>query len=277
MDKIITKEDGTEELFDEEKLKTSLLNAGTDPSIVEEAASNIKKHMREIMKSEDIYRLCLDHLQRTQPDAAIKYTLKKAIMDLGPTGYVFERYFSKILAAHGFKTEVNRFVRGFCVEHEIDIIAEKGDNHFMVECKYHNDPGIKSDIKTALYVYARFLDIRNACDIEKNDYSFSQSWLTTNTKCSSEAKKYANCVKMRVTAWHYPRKENLEYFIESKKIYPVSILPGLENNQKHRLLDNDIITIQDFLENTPGSIAKGISASQEKANRLFAEAALLLT
>jgi hypothetical protein len=277
MDKVITKEDGTEELFNEEKLRTSLINSGTDPAIVEEAASNIKKHMSEIMKSEDIYRLCLDHLKKTQPDAAIKYTLKKAIMDLGPTGYVFERYFARILDAHGYQTEVNQFIRGLCVEHEVDIVAEKADKHFMVECKYHNDPGTKSDIKTALYIYARFLDVKDVHTVDKNNYSFSEAWLSTNTKCSSEAIRYANCVKMRVTAWHYPHKKNLEYYIESKKLYPVSILPSLKKKQKKKLFDNNIITIQDFLENNPNSIARGISTSQEKANRLFAEAALLLT
>ena len=172
LDKLITKEDGTEELFNEEKLKTSLLNAGTDPAVVDEAASNIKKNMDEIIKSEDIYRLCLEHLKKTQPDAAIKYTLKKAIMDLGPTGYVFERYFAKVLEAHGFQVKVSKFVRGFCVEHEMDIIAEKGAEHFMVECKYHNDTGTKSDIKTALYIYARFLDIKKACDEGKTITAF---------------------------------------------------------------------------------------------------------
>jgi hypothetical protein len=229
------------------------------------------------MKSQDIYDLVLEHLKKNQPAAAIKYTLKKAIMGLGPAGYIFEKYIARILRAHGFETDVGRIIKGLCVNHEVDVIAEKDHNHIMIECKYHNDPGTKSDIKTALYVYARFLDIKNACEMNANSYSFSKVWLATNTKCTSDAISYARCVKMGVMAWHYPRKKNLEYYIESKKLYPISILPGLKEYQKNKLFDNDIFTIQDFLNNTPDLIAKKISADQLAANKLFAEAALLLT
>ncbi len=277
MEKYISKVDGTEEVFDEEKIRTSLLNAGTDPDIVDATTSRIKKNLNEIIKSQDIYKLALEHLKKNQPVAAIKYTLKKAIMDLGPTGYIFEKYFARVLEAHGFKTEVGRIVKGYCVDHEVDVVAEKDDSHYMVECKYHNDPGTKSDVKTSLYIHARFLDILKACDEGFNDYSFNEAWLATNTKCTTEAIKYASCVKMRIIAWHYPRNENLEYHIESKKLYPVSILSDLKEYQKNKLFDNDILTIQDLLKNTPDSIAKDISTNQLTANRLFAEAALLLS
>ncbi len=277
MDNYILKKDGTEELFDENKIKTSLLNAGTEPAVAEATTSNIKKHLTRFIKSEDIYKIAVDHLRKNQPDAAIKYTLKKAIMDLGPTGYVFEKYMAAILNAQGYRTEVSRIVKGFCVDHEVDIVAEKNGYHFLVECKYHNDPGTKSDVKTALYIFARFLDIKNACEAEVNTYNFSEAWLATNTKCTSEAIRYSNCVKMKVIAWHYPHKDNLEYLIESKKLYPVSILPGLRDQQKIRLFEIDILTVQDLLKNTPEEIAKIILTDDLRANRVFTEAALLLS
>ena len=277
MEKYITKEDGKEEAFKEEKIRKSLLNSGTDPDVVNSATSKIKSRLNEIIKSEDIYRLVLDHLKKKQPGAAIKYTLKKAIMKLGPAGYIFEKYFAKILEAHGFKTKVSCIMKGFCVDHEVDVVAEKNNKHIMVECKYHNDLGTKSDIKTVLYVHSRFADIKKACVKDINSHNFSEVWLATNTKCTSEAIKYAECMKMGVVAWHYPQKKNLEDYIESKKLYPVSILPGLKEYNKNKLFDSNILTIQDFLENTPDLIAKALSINKSKTNKLFAEAALLMT
>jgi len=197
-------------------------------------------------------------------------------MDLGPTGYVFEKYMAKILIEYGFKTKVSTFVTGFCVDHEVDVIAEKGGNHYMIECKYHNDLDIGCDIKIALYVQGRFQDIKKGCEANLNCYNLKEGWLATNTKVTSEVIKYASCVKLRVIAWHYPKQENLEYFIENKKLYPISILQGLNNQQKIILFNQNTITIQDFLEYTPDSIARTIHVSPVFAHRLFEQAEMLL-
>jgi Holliday junction resolvase len=277
MEKFITKEDGKKELFNEEKLKTSFLNAGADINTAVSTTDSIKKNIKDYMPSKDIYGQALRHLGKKQPSVALKYTLKKAIMDLGPTGYVFEKYIARILKEYGFKTEVSRFVTGFCVDHEVDVIAEKDGEHYMIECKYHNDSESGSDIKTALYVSSRFGDIKKGCEANLNCYNLKEGWLVTNTKVTSEVIKYANCVKLRIIAWHYPEHENLEYFIENKELYPVSILQGLNNQQKIILFNQGTITIQDFLEYTPDSIARTIHANPIFAHRLFNQAEMLLS
>lgn len=49
--------------------------------------------------------------------------------------------------------------------HEIDVLAshtllhEHITEHIFVECKFHNAQGTQTDAKTALYVYAQFLDV----------------------------------------------------------------------------------------------------------------------
>ena len=50
-------------------------------------------------------------------------------------------------------------LRGHCVSHEIDIVASKQEKQYMIECKYHNMPGIYTCLKEVLYTYARFLDL----------------------------------------------------------------------------------------------------------------------
>ncbi|MBE3089867.1 MAG: restriction endonuclease [Actinobacteria bacterium] len=277
MEKYITKEDGKQELFDEEKIKKSFLNAGSDVNTAASTTDSIKNNLKNYMLTKDIYNQAIKQLGKKQPSVALKYTLKKAIMDLGPTGYVFEKYMAKILKEYGFKTEVSRLVTGFCVDHEVDVIAEKDGEYYMIECKYHNNSDTGCDIKTALYVHSRFQDIKKGCEANLNCYNLKEGWLATNTKVTGEVIKYANCVKLRIIAWHYPIQENLEYFIENKKLYPVSILQGLNNQQKIILFDQDTITIQDFLEYTPDSIARTIHTNPVFAHRLFEQAEMLLS
>lgn len=276
MEKLIQKEDGTRELFDEKKIKTSLLRAGADEKIVNFIISKVKNELKgELIKARDIYKLALTYLKKKQPPVAIKYTLKKAIMELGPTGFIFEKYIARILKEYGYKTATGRIIKGYCVDHEVDVIAEKNSEHYMFECKYHNRNETKSDIKTALYIYARFLDIKKASDENKTSYNFSKAWLATNTKCTTEAIKYAGCVGLGIIAWHYPAEKNLEYYIENKKLYPVTILPGLKPKQKEKLLDNDILTIKDMLEIGSEKIVGCINESSDFVSRIFMEAELL--
>jgi len=277
MEKYVTKEDGKQELFDEEKIKKSFLNAGADVNTAVSTADSIKNNLSNYVLTKDIYGQAIKQLENKQPSVALKYTLKKAIMDLGPAGHVFEKYMAKILKEYGFKTEVSRFVAGFCVEHEVDVIAEKDGEHYMIECKYHNDSDTGCDIKIALYVHSRFQDLKKGCEANLNCYNLKEGWLVTNTKVTSEVIKYANCVKLRVIAWHYPVQENLEYFIENKKLYPVSILQGLSNQQKTILFNQDTITIQDFLGYTPDSIAETIHANPVFTQSLFEQAKMLLS
>lgn len=276
MQKYILKADGAQEIFDEEKIKSSLQRAGTEPENVASIIDIIKKHLEEISKSKDIYRLVIKHLTKKQPEAAMRYTLKEAMMDMGPTGYVFEKYMAKILKEYGYDTKVGTIVKGFCVDHEIDVIACKGGKHYMIECKYHNNRGVKSDIQTALYVYARFLDLEKANPNNGEDYQFDNAWLATNTKCTSECIKYANCVKMRIIAWHYPEDKNLEYYIEKKKLYPVSVLPGLKKVNKERLFENNIFTVKDLLKQSSSMIQELLSIDKSAADMLLAKAAMII-
>ncbi|KKR71461.1 MAG: ATP-cone domain protein, partial [Candidatus Levybacteria bacterium GW2011_GWC2_40_7] len=86
----------------------------------------------------DIYNHITDFLAQSKyPFAKSQYSLKRAIMDLGPTGYPFEDYVAEILKTQGFKTKTRSLLMGKCVTHEVDIIAEKGKEKLLVECKFH--------------------------------------------------------------------------------------------------------------------------------------------
>ncbi|MCE5329564.1 restriction endonuclease [bacterium] len=276
MKQYILKASGEKELFSSDKIYDSLLKAGASPELASKTTEEIKTKLKGKINSDKVYNFVLEKLTNTEPQAALKYSLKKAIMKLGPTGYLFEKYTAKILQEYGYTTEVGRIVNGYCVSHEIDVIAIQNNQHFMVECKYHNQPGTRSDIKTALYIYARFLDVERAWKQNKGHESmFHQAWLVTNTKCTSEAIKYGSCMNMRIIAWQYPKEASLEYLIENKKLYPITILPSLGTNSIEKLGAKGILLAKELLKYSMDELSKILSTSLIISQKISEEVNLL--
>jgi hypothetical protein len=275
MEKYIIKADGKKEIYDEKKINSSFKKAGASSEIATEAAKRLSKKIKDNMSTGEIHQKALDHLKVMEPKVALKYTLKRAIMNMGPEGYVFEKYIAKILREYGFTTEVGKIMKGYCVEHEVDVVAKRNSKIYLVECKYHNSPGIKSDIKTALYIYSRFMDIKKAGTIKGSDDSQLEAWLATNTKCTSDAVKYSGCVGLKILAWHYPKIENLQYFIETKNLYPISILSTITEKQKDRLFDYGIILVKELAGLDINKLTNLIEAEHSAVLKILNEASII--
>src|SRR5690625_6690629 len=80
-------------------------------------------------------------------------------MELGLFGFPFEKLVGKLLVHEEFSAKVGVIVKGYCVQHEVDVIAQKDNNDYMIECKYHNAQGRVCNVKITLYIHSRFLDI----------------------------------------------------------------------------------------------------------------------
>ena len=102
---------------------------------------------------------------------------------MGPTGYPFERLIGALLRQKGYDTKVGVILKGECVTHEVDVLAEKEGNVYAVECKFHSDPKTASNVKTPLYINSRFLDLQKQWnkDLERKSH-LKQGWLVTNTQ-----------------------------------------------------------------------------------------------
>ena len=246
---LIKKKSGELEPFSEEKLRRSLKRVGALPDSVERIVSNIVGELREGTTTQDIYKRAFSLLSKYDHPVAGKYSLKQAIMELGPTGHPFEKLVSELLKTKGFSAQVSVIVQGICITHEIDVVAEKENQRIMVECKFHNQPGIKTDVKVALYVQARFEDIQNAWLKNKNDaQKFNEAWLVTNTKLTSEAIRYTQCVGIKVLGWNYPVNEGLEVLIDRSGLHPVTCLTTLSRKNKQYLLSKNIVLSKELLQ-----------------------------
>lgn len=271
---LIKKASGKLEPFSEDKLRRSLERVKAMPDIIEKIVSHIVGELKGGTSTHDIYKHAFSHLKRYESSVAGKYSLKRAIMKLGPTGYPFEKLVGELLKTKGFSTQVGVVVQGICVSHEIDIVAEKENQHIMVECKFHNQPGTKSDVKTALYVQARFEDVQSAWLKDKNHtQKFHEAWLVTNTKLTSDAIRYAQCVSLKPIGWSFPANEGLEVLIDQSGLHPITCLTTLSERSKQQLLNKNIVLCKEVSQNknilqTLGLDADKITQVEKEINKL---------
>lgn len=239
----ITKASGYKQLFDENKVRRAIRRSKVTKQIEEQAVKYIWSILYPGITTTEIYQHICDFLGRSKyPHTRAFFGLKQAIMQLGPSGYPFEKFVAEVLRQHGYKAKNNVIVAGKCVEHEIDIVAEKENSHYMVECKFHNSPGTRSDIKTTLYIQARYEDLQTSWDL-KNDNTmyFDQAWLVTNTKCTTDAIQYGKCIGMKVIGWNQPLTGNLRELVEDARLHPITSLITLPKDYKVILLKQGVV------------------------------------
>lgn len=247
---IILKANGKREAFEPEKLRASLIHSGATEEAAEEVLTHIEPELHNDMATSEIYRHAFSVLQGISKPVARSYSLRRAVMDLGPSGFPFEDFVARILEAKGFKCETRQTVLGACVPHEVDVVAYNEKKLVMIEAKFHNELGTKSDLKVVLYIKARFDDLReNVFNYGGVDRAITDSWLITNTKFSSTAIHYGVCKNLVMIGWNYPEKGNLQDMIEGEVLHPITCLTTLSSTDKKILLVNRIVLCSDIKKN----------------------------
>jgi hypothetical protein len=82
----------------------------------------------------------------------------------------------------------------------------------------------------------------------KEGRNFQRALLVTKTRCKIGAVRYARCVGLKIISWRYPKNEGLEYLIEKKGLYPITILPSLNKYTRERLAQQKLILAKDLLK-----------------------------
>ena len=245
---LVTKASGEVVPFSEEKLKHSLIKAGASDETAIGIIELLKPKLFSGVSTKKIYRWAFNLLRSASRPMAAKYYLKKAIMELGPSGFPFERFVAEILKYKGYTTRVGETVAGKCVRHEIDVIAEKEDSVFMIECKFHIREGTMCDVKVPLYIHSRFKDVEfEWLKNPVNKAKVLKGWLVTNTKFSVDAVKYGLCSGLNLLGWNFPEHQGLKNQIDEMGLYPVTCLTSLTKSEKQALLNRNIVLCKDLL------------------------------
>ena len=231
---IVVKGDGSREAFEIAKLIGSLRHAGASQELAASIAGDVAKSIREGMTTTEIYRKAFSMLRKEERVTAARYSMRRAILDLGPTGFPFEDYVSALMRAKGYAVRTRVILQGKCIDHEVDVVMEKGERHIGAELKFHNTPGFKTDVKTALYVRARFTDIGNRSNNARD--GVDEGWLITNTKFTENAIQYASCAGIHLLGWSYPTGAALKDIIKETGVYPVTVLTTLSKSEKSKLI-----------------------------------------
>jgi len=272
MSKTVIKASGRIEDFDIRKLTASLIRSGAPEDIASDIAKEVEIQISPSSSTRHIYRVAKKILKQYNHASGMRYSIKRAISSLGPSGYPFEKYFGKILTVYGYTVELNRMIEGYCVQHEVDLVASRGNDRYVIECKYHTERGSPTDVKIALYVHSRFEDIRKAFELKKGHMHISQGWLVTNTRCTSDAIRYADCAGLKIVSWRYPEGESLESMVERRRLYPVTILSSAKKQSLDMLFSNNIILAQDIADMDEETFIKKSGLDERIARALKGEA-----
>jgi hypothetical protein len=268
----IIKADGSIELFDGQKLQASLERAGSGEHTAERIRATIEASIGSQAGTHEIYKRAFQMLRQDTRAAAARYSLRRALFELGPTGHPFEDFVALMFEKEGWKVEWRKMIAGKCVTHEVDVYATRNGEYLAAELKYHNDPNYKTDLKIALYVKARFDDIWQ-CDPTKQTCPIDHGFLITNTKFTSEAVRYAHCSGMQLLGWDYPSEGNLYDRIVANGLYPITSLTQLKKAEKRLLIDQGIIVCDQLARNRDA--LRNLSITPERIGTILSEVATL--
>lgn len=241
----IRKYSGEVEIFSIDHLKASLRRSGADETTIENVANSVAAELYEGISTKEIYNRAFALLKKKKSHFASKYKLKKAIYELGPTGFPFEQYVSEILKHSGYTCEVSKFIEGKCVKHEIDVVAKKNNNTTLIECKFKSEQGGSCDVKIPLYIQSRYLDVKFKWPTVNGD--LQPALIVTNARFTKDAETYAKCEGLNLMSWDFPAGQALKDKIDQLDLYPITVSTLLTQREKQFLLSRNIVLCKQLL------------------------------
>lgn len=255
---IIKKSNGEVEPFSSQKLFKSVSRTGLDKQCCQEIASEVSKKLKKNTSSKDIFKHTIKLIKKRSTVAAIRYSLKKSLLQLGPSGYDFEKFAAKFFESLGYQTKVGQKIKGRFVSHEIDVIAQNLNGKIFAECKFHNNSSKKNDVKTTLYVKARWDDLKDEFE-QRNLKSF---YIVSNTSFTKDAITYGNGVGLKLLGVNSPEKESFLDLIKKKKLYPITSLLRLKKKYVKPLLNKNIVLCSELYNKRNAMVSVGMSEDE---------------
>ena len=246
---LVKKASGETEPFAQEKLEKSLRKAGVSEETVAYIVNDVKEWLHDGVSTHEIYARAFGLLKKKSGGTAAKYKLKKAMLELGPTGFPFEHFIGELMKQQGFEVKTGQIIQGICVQHEVDVVATNENVQRLVECKYHNSPDKISNVQVPLYIRSRMNDI---IDRRKKNPEFDglefEGWVVTNTRFSSDAIDYGTCSGLKMLSWDFPENHALKDLIERFHLFPITTLVHLNQKQKVLLTEKGIVLCRQLLQ-----------------------------
>lgn len=243
----VIKHSGERADFSIEKLKSSLRKSGAEEALVNEISNNVRDELYQGISTKEIYNRAFALLKKEKKGYASKYKLKKAIYELGPTGFPFEKFIAALLFYSGYKVKTGQFLQGKCVLHEVDVVARKNDQFIVIECKFHSDEGRNCNVKIPLYIHSRYRDILNNYNDKNEAEKPTEGWVVTNTRFTEDALQYGKCAGLYLLSWDYPIGNGIKERIDRLGLYPITASTLMSQREKQFLLSRDIVLCKQLI------------------------------
>ncbi len=271
----VIKADGTKQLFAREKVIWTCLRMGTTRKVAETIAKKIEIRMYDGIETRKILQMIFRLISKYKPAVKHQIDLRKSL-SLMKSKPDFERFIQILLSEHGYEITPNRIIRGKCVEHEVDAIARKNGETYIVEVKRHFNYHTPTGLDVGRIARAVYEDVTEGFKLGLNNLKIDKAMIVCNTKLSEHAKRYANCRGIRHIGWSSPPEFDLQTMIEEKKLYPITYLKGLKTEEREKLSSAGIILLRQLNEKKPEELARETGIPKGTLEPIIKKAIMIL-
>ncbi len=265
----VIKMNGDRVPFSEEKVRTSIRRTGAAKEVEDRIITEVYESLKSGWTTQELYKFVFERLQKQNVCYACRYSLRDAIMMLGPAGFHFEVYVAAILNEHGFTAEnPKNDIQGSCITHEVDVLAEKNGERIMIEAKFRNRIGDYVNSKDTLATWARFLDLQDGAAEGKCE-PVDTAWIVTNARFSEHASTYARCKGMKTIGWKSGGELAIEKLIDSRGLYPVTVIDQLTPAELQSFASVNLLLCKDVAKQEPEELAHKLDISLKRAEQLI--------
>ena len=261
--------------YDPKALKRSLTKSGAKKEEVEEVFELVSKDLYDGISTRDLYKKAFQYLKNYRSSYAARYSLKRALRDLGPEGYYFEKWIGKLMQSAGYESLHSEVVQGNAVTHEIDVVASKGDQLLFCECKFRNDEDAKISVTTPMYFLSRMKEVKDhTYHFFGRDMKPTKGFLVTNAYLTTDSIDFANYYGIGLISWDYPEDLSIKHLVDSAALYPITCLTTLTDEQEKVLLSKECILVKDLKDNP--KVLDSLNLAQDQLKEVLEEANELL-
>lgn len=247
----IKKQSGEIVPFEKKSLHKSLVNSGASIQDADKICDIIVSRLYNGVTTKEVYEQAFSLLKEIRSSVAARYSLKRALQELGPDGFYFEKWVAKIFEVQGYDTITSQNLIGkSTVNHEIDVLISNKKHDFICECKFRNDIDAKISVTTPMYFLSRFNDLKDGrFNFFNRPFKPTQGYLITNVFFTTDSIAFAECYGINLISWNYPENKSLKRLTDQQGLYPVTCLTTLTKDEERTLLTKNCILVRELVKN----------------------------
>jgi len=265
----VIKRNGERAKFDENRVRKSMLYTGASKGFIDAVMERVLERIYNGITTKDLYSIVREEMKSDNVCFSCRYSLKEAISKLGPAGFKFEKYVASILNAYEYYAEIPvNDLKGACVNHEVDITAQKSDRSMFIEVKFRNNFSDHVDLQDMMAAWSRYLDLVDGASTGKC-MPFDEAWLVTNGRFSDRAEAFGKCKGVKLLGWDYPKGNSLANMVDHQVLYPVTVIDTLTKDELEAMSEHGLMLCREVVNIDEGELAERIEVSESRSREVI--------